>query len=549
MSYKMTEREKLYSLFKEYQRFFFRARPMQATQYGFHLYDDLLGDFSKEGIEEYLEGEKRFLAAFRQKIDSKKLGFEDRIDYEALCQDLWADLELEKRERPWETDPASYVSRSTDACYLLLIGIFAPREERLRNVALRMRKIPHYLKQAKRNLKVCPKDSILTAHEITESSITFFKDLANGESSLPASLRKDLFESQKETLVALKEYGEFLKKKLLPKSKGSSAVGRELFDFILKEKHLLPYNAKTLLEMGEDVLEESRKKIKMVARLIDPSQDWRAILYKSRLDLPSPKSLVREYQKVLGKAKRFIEEKKIAQIPEKDKLLLTETPIYERPIIPYAAYLPPAPLEKDPRGIFYVTPPTGSAKKIRTLLREHSMQEVRLTVIHEAYPGHHLQFVWQNEHPSPIRKFQQDDVLAEGWAFYCEEMMLEEGFDPDSKTYLLLMKNHLWRASRVILDSKLHTGKMTAQEGVEFLKREVSMAHDSAVREIRRYLLEPTQPSSYFIGKQEILRLREEYRRRHHRSTLGEFHNRLLREGSLPFKYLWKLVLGGNNGR
>ena len=538
----MTEKEKFYKLFSEYQRFFFRARPMQGTHYGLHLYDDLLGDFSKEGIEDTLKGEAEFLSAFKKKIDPRRLGVADRIDYQALMQDLWVDLELERRERPWEKDPASYVSRCTDACYLLLVGVFAPREERLRNVSLRMRKISQFLEQARRNLKVCPRDSIVTAYEITESSIAFFKDLAPHESSLPASLRKDLSESQRETLLALEDYGAFLRKVLMPKAKGSSAIGRELFDFILKEKHLLSYNAKTLFEMGEEELDKAKKKIRMVARLIDPSQDWRAILYKSRLDLPNPKRLVQEYQKVLGKVKHFIEEKEIAKIPEKDRLLLTETPLYERPIIPYAAYLPPAPLEKNPRGIFYVTPPFGSARKIRALLREHSMQEVRLTVIHEAYPGHHLQFSWQNLHPSPIRKFLQDDVLAEGWAFYCEEMMLEEGFDPDSKTYLLLMKNHLWRASRVILDSQLHTGRMTAAEGVAFLKREVSMAHDSAVREIRRYLLEPTQPTSYLVGKQEILKLREEYRRKRH-FRLGEFHTRLLKEGSLPFPFLRKLIL------
>ena len=255
-----TEKEKLHTLFKEYQRFFFRARPMQATHYGYHLYDDLLGDFSKEGIGEYLEGEAKFLAAFKKTITPGRLEFSDRIDYEALCQDLWADLELERRERPWETDPASYVSRATDACYLLLIGVFAPREVRLRNLILRMRKIPYLLKQAQRNLKVCPKDSILTAREITESSITFFKDLVSHPSSLPASLHKDLSESQQETLRSLAEYGNFLKEKLLPRAKGSSAVGRELFEFILKEKHLLSYNAKTLLEMGEEELEKSKKR-------------------------------------------------------------------------------------------------------------------------------------------------------------------------------------------------------------------------------------------------------------------------------------------------
>ncbi len=510
----MSEKEKLYKLFSDYKRFFFRARPMEATHYGYHLYDDLLGDFSKDGIEEYLRGEADFLRAFRSKINPQRLDFETRIDYESLCQDLWAGLELERRQRPWETDPASYATYCTEACYFLVVGIFAPRKERVRNLSLRMRQIPRFLEQAKRNLKVCSKDAVHTAHEITESAIEFFEDIVPKDSGLPASLRRDLLEAQRETLLALREYSRFLKKKLFRKAKGSAAIGRELFDFMLKEAHLLPYNSKTLYEMGREELESSKKKIRMVAKLIDPHQDWRSILYKSRLDLPSPKHLVGEYQKVLSRVRRFIREKEIAKFPRKDHLLVTETPVYDRPIIPYAAYLPPAPLEKKPQGIFYVTPPFGSKKKIRALLREHSIQEVRLTVIHEAYPGHHLQFAWQNDHPSPIRKFSHDDVLAEGWAFYCEEMMLEEGFDPDSKTYLLLMKNHLWRSSRVILDSQLHTGRMTSREGVAFLKREVSMAHDSAIREVRRYLLEPTQPSSYLIGKQEILRLREDYKKK-----------------------------------
>jgi len=411
-----------------------------------------------------------------------------------------------------------------------------------------MRQIPRFLKQAEKNLKHCSKDAILTAFEIAESSIDFFKDIHSHSLSLPKSLKKDLKEAQQETLKALEFHSRFLKRKLLPHARQSSAIGRELFDFILKEDHELSYDSKTLLEMGKEELEKSKKKIKMIANLIDPTQDWRTILYKNKLDLPNPKRIVEEYQKVLYRVKRFIKEKKIAKLPTKDKLLLTETPVYERPIIPYAAYLPPAPLEKDPRGIFYVTTPFGTREKVRSLLREHTIQEVRLTVIHEAYPGHHLQFAWQNAHPSPIRKFLQDDVLAEGWAFYCEEMMLEEGFDPDSKTYLLLMKNDLWRASRVILDTKLHTGQMTAKEAVSFLTQEVFMAHDSAVREVRRYLLEPTQPSSYWIGKKEILRLREDYHRGRH-FKLEEFHTRLLQEGSLPFNYLRKLLLGGQYGR
>ena len=543
----MAEKEKFLRLFSEYQRFFFKTRPMQATHYGCHDYDNQLGDFSKEGIEEYLRGETEYLRRFQREIHPKKLDPISRVDHKALCQGLWADLELEKRERSWEKDPASYVSHCTDACYLLSIGVFAPREERLWHLASRMDKIPLHLKQAKQNLKVCPKDSIFTALEITQSSIDFFRSLFDGREALRSSLRKDLLESQKKTLEAMTDYTTFLKRKLLPRAKGSSAVGRALFDFMLREVHLLSYDAKSLCAMGEEELEKAKRRVRFVAKSIDPHRDWRQILYEGRLYLPNPKLLVQEYQKVLTGVKRFIQERGIVTIPKPDRLLLTETPLYERPIIPYAAYLPPAPLEKNPRGIFYVTPPSGSARKIRSAMREHSLQELRLTVIHEAYPGHHLQFVWQNSHPSPIRKFLQDDVLAEGWAFYCEEMMLEEGFDPDSKTYLLLMKNHLWRAARIILDAKLHTGQMSAREGVAFLTKEVSMAPDSARREIRRYLMEPTQPMSYLVGKQEILRLRHHFQERPN-FNLQDFHTRLLREGSLPFKYLRELILGEAHG-
>jgi len=211
-------------------------------------------------------------------------------------------------------------------------------------------------------------------------------------------------------------------------------------------------------------------------------------------------------------------------MPTGEELDVILTPEFERPTIPYAAYMPPAPFEKQQKGFFFVTPAEKEEQ-----LRGHSIYKIPVTALHEGYPGHHLQLVLANRLDSKVRKLMGTSVFIEGWALYCEEMMYDLGYYSDPRVRLMQLKDQIWRACRVIIDVSLHTKRMTYGEAIDFLVKEAKLEHVNATAEVKRYTRTPTQPMSYAIGKKQIMSLKDEYI-----GELRQFHNKLLSFGSIP---------------
>jgi len=165
----------------------------------------------------------------------------------------------------------------------------------------------------------------------------------------------------------------------------------------------------------------------------------------------------------------------------------------------------------------------------------HNRYGMLLTNVHEGYPGHHLQLVHASAVQSPVRKLLWNTVFCEGWALYCEQLMLDQGVSDDPHYRMFQLKDQLWRACRVVIDVKLHTGAMTVHEAVDMLVDVAHLERPNAIGEVRRYTQSPTQPMSYLLGKQQILDLRERERQRlGPRFDLCSFHNRLLSYGTIP---------------
>jgi uncharacterized protein (DUF885 family) len=158
-----------------------------------------------------------------------------------------------------------------------------------------------------------------------------------------------------------------------------------------------------------------------------------------------------------------------------------------------------------------------------------------IVALHEAYPGHHLQLVHANGHPSRLRRFFTNNVFCEGWALDCEQLMRDLGFIGSPIGHLMQLRDQLWRACRVVIDAGLHTRGMTVEEAVRWLVEEARLEEPNAISEVKRYTTSPTQPMSYLIGKREVLRLRDEYRGRVGDGfTLRAFHDALLSHGTIP---------------
>jgi len=242
-------------------------------------------------------------------------------------------------------------------------------------------------------------------------------------------------------------------------------------------------------------------------------------------------------REAMEEAKRFIVKNNIATVYEEDKLLVEETPAFAAPLLPFAAMMMPSRFDKPMIGVYVVTRP----KDIANLGRHLNYASVRNTAVHEAFPGHFLQGAISNR-SSLIHMLAQGTEIVEGWAHYCEEMMMEHGFITSLESKLIQVNDAIWRAVRIIVDVKLSRGEMSFDEAVNRLVDEVGMSREGAIAEVRRYTQTPSYPLSYLLGKHLILQLREEVKQKMGTKYDEKFfHDTITANGYLPITLLRKV--------
>jgi len=254
-------------------------------------------------------------------------------------------------------------------------------------------------------------------------------------------------------------------------------------------------------------------------------------------DHPTSEGLLDYYRKAVDKARKYMVDHDLVGIPDWATLEVVETPAFLQSSIPYAAYSRPGPLDSAKVGHFYVTPVSKHAKpeEAEAQLAAHNVYDIPGTVWHEAYPGHHLQFVYAKDIRSKIRKLNDSPLLSEGWGLYCEELANETGYYTDKRERLMQLNWRLQRAARILLDVRLHTGAITYDDAVTFLVDQVKLNKPQAESSVNAYTQSPTYFPTYLLGMLEIHRIREKCRARlGARFTLREFHERFLAFGNVP---------------
>ncbi len=526
--------------------FFVRESPTLATYLGIHNRDTQLTAWSKDDVSRREKEVKKFLGRL-MKVDAEKLNIEDRIDYELISGTLKTYMATEKRLPTHSTDPGAYLDFGL---YILTEREFASAETRARSILGRLKKIPRTLDWAKENLSNPPKVFTEGAILSTRGQIAFLEGplkrfVAKARGRENADLRQELKKATERAISACKDYLTYLEETLLPNSRRSYAIGKSLFNFILKHQHQLDITADYLLTFGRRKLWKIKKELASTAKEISARKSWEKIVDELKRDHPRNEELVSYYASEMKRARDFVKRKELVTFPQNERLKVVETPDFAKPMIPYAAYLPPAPFEKEKLGIFWVTcaPKDADRKQINAQLEGHPRAGIVITSLHEAYPGHHLQLSLAAYHPDKIRHVLRTSVFVEGWALYCEELMWKEGFYDDPKCRLLQLKDELWRACRVIVDVSLHTGTMSFDDAVRFMVKEAKLEEVNAITEVRRYCHSPTQPMSYLLGKTLILKLLEDYKKAKGPSfELRRFHDDLLSHGSIPIKHIRKLL-------
>jgi uncharacterized protein (DUF885 family) len=375
------------------------------------------------------------------------------------------------------------------------------------------------------------------ADEVNRSGPGFVDQVARSLlESFPAE-RERIEHAAGRARIGFAQYQDFLDRDLESKVGGSFAIGERWMNYKLEREHLLGMDCKALAALGEEQVARTREALVAEAKRIDPARTWQDLVGDAKARHPEALKVKDAYQAETDRARRFVIEKRVAPLPAGEKLEVIDTPVFERAVIPYAAYLPPGPFDEDQTGFFYVTPIDGTRRKEeqQQQLEGHNYAGLALTTAHEAYPGHHLQLCHANRAGSRLRRLADSPLLAEGWALYCEELMHTLGFYVDPLTRLYQLKDLLWRACRVVLDVGLHTGTFTYMQAVDYLREQAMVERVNALAEIKRYTLTPTQPMSYLVGKLEIQALRADAERRlGRRFDLHDFHAALLARGTMP---------------
>jgi uncharacterized protein (DUF885 family) len=434
--------------------------------------------------------------------------------------------------------------------FLLITKEFGPLGDRLAAALERSRETPRVLEQGMANLvaEEIPGVWAEVALEQARQAPSLFVDLLPRMAADAApAIEQDLRRAGEKVADSFENYARLLEAEVLPKASGDFAVGRELFDKMLHENHMVDYDSEELLDTGWRLIRETEQSMSDLAREIDPSKTAAEMLDAAKADHPAADGLLDAYEQAMQAARQYVIDHDIAGIPENETLRIIETPVYLRPILPYAAYMPPGIFEERQEGLFLVTPvePGATAEEIEGKLRGHNYSKLPITALHEAYPGHHLQLVWANRRKTVPRRLgiMLSTLFIEGWAFYCEELMERLGYIDTPIQRLARLKDQLWRAARIVIDVSLHTRGMPIEEAVELLVDRCRLESGNALAEVRRYTAHPTQPQTYLMGKLAILDLVREYKKRKPDVSLREMHDAILACGSLPPSLMRRALL------
>ncbi len=524
------------ALTEEFVECVLRYDPVYATFVGIHDYDHRLPNDSPDGFRErsawLRDLEQRLVAS----VPWEELPPPQRVDY-ALLRSRIASMRADLEEiRIQARQAAMYPDIALRGVHIILARPFAPLEERKESILARLMAIPDYLAAAQANLTRIPELFIELATEVTATGPDFVDQTARELIEHFPGERERIEEAARRARMGFLQYLDFLEHEAKNRVGGSFAIGERWMNFKLEREHLLTMNCAALEAFGREHVERTRTQLEAEAKKHDPGKTWRELIAEARRRHPEPGKLREAYVAEVERARKFVEEKRLAPLPQ-GRLEIVDTPAFERPTTPFASYLQPGPFDEDATGYFFVTPVDTTRKKgaQEEQIRAHNYTALSLTAVHEAWPGHHLQLLHAINAGSRLRRLADSPVFAEGWALYCEELMAEEGFHVEPLTRVHQLKDLLWRACRVVIDVGIQTGKMSFAEAVDYLVEQAMLERASAEVEVKRYTHTPTQPMSYLVGKHQLLEIRDEMRkRRGAKFNLYDFHKALLGCGTVP---------------
>ena len=489
-------------------------------------------------------------------IDPAALDAGVAADRDILLNSIKSTLLTLEVIRPWEKNPDNYSSGITGSIFVLMSRDYAPVNTRLRAAVAREQLMPQVLAEARKNLKNPPRIYTEIALEQIDGLVSFFQNdvpAAFKDATDPA-VKAAFTKSNAAVVEALTAYGAWLKTDLLARSNGDYKLGAEVFAKKLLYDEMVDIPLDRLLDIAYTDLHKNQAEFARIAREIDPARTPQQVLAELATVHPAPDKLLDSFRDQFSSLIAFIQAHHIITIPSKVEPTLEETPPFMRATTQASMDSPGAFETHSTKAYFNVTLPEKdwTPAHVAEHMAAFNVGTITSTAVHEAYPGHYVQFLWQPEFPSKVRKLVGANSNIEGWAHYCEQMMLDEGYlppgtAPGSREAKLIrlgqLQDALLRDARYVVAIKLHTGQITFDEAVDLFVKEGFQSHAVGLMETKRGTSDATY-LYYTLGKLEILKLRADLQAKQGTSfNLQRFHDDLMRQGPAPLKVIRKAML------
>jgi len=555
--------------------------PVGASQAGYHKHVDAktgktimldaeLDDVGPEGVAAQEKFYRDWRERFRKETPISSLNEQDAADYRLIDDQISLNLLEFDQIKNYKHNPTGYVELLGNAMFLPLTQDYAPKDVRLGDVISRIGQFPRFVEQAKAQLTDADPIFISTAIDENEGNINLIDSVASDAAANP-DLKAKYESVSPAAKKSLTDFNQWLKNDLAkrPTNGRTWRLGKEWyaqkFHYVMETS----IDPAQLLKDAEAELARTRAEMLQIAlplyKQMYPSQDdyanlpqherenkiIKAVLDRISDEHPKRDELMDAVKADLDGIKQFIREKKIVALSSRDNLKVIPTPEFMRGIYSVAGFHNAPPLEPNAEAQYWVTPidPKMPDDKAESKLREYNSYTLKWLTIHEALPGHYIQFEHADDvQPTTrrlVRSLLGNGCYVEGWAEYIADVMTQSGYlDFNPKFRLMRMKVWLRAVSNTILDIHMQTMDMTDQQALDLMRNETFQTQAEAEGKLQRAKLSSTQLPTYFVGTRQWWALRKKYQAaKGNAFTLEAFHNRALDQGPLPIEYLEKIIL------
>jgi uncharacterized protein (DUF885 family) len=532
----------------DYLAYLYEVLPTQASLDGVHLHDDLLEDLSRSAIDAHVRTLSGFGRRLHQ-IDSAQLPPSEQIDHRIVASNVEARMYELEAVRTWDRNPQIYADVLGTSLAGQALFSYAPEADRARRIVSKLRQVPRLVQAARDNIKDAPGIFVKVGLETWRGALRFIEsDLPRAFSSLDdLHILGDLADTSTEAAAAISPYIEYLETDLAPRAKASFRLGRERFEQKLKLEEGITLSADRLLTIALRELHEAQEEFRTVAGRLnggDPIEAWR----RAKEDHPEPGTLISVAQAHVKELEDFVRRQSVVSVPDAEPVVAAPSPDFYR--WAFASMWTAGPFESKPsRAYYYLTDVDRgwAPERQKEHMRDFNIPTLWNISIHEVFPGHFLQHQHLRQVDSKVRKSTlfAPASFVEGWAHYCEQMMVEAGFRRGETTLRLgQLAETLVRLARFVVAIRVHCEDLSVEQGMRFFRDEAFLEEATARREAERATFDPTY-LVYSVGKLMMLKLRRDYKEQlAGKFSLRAFHDAVLGNGSAPFWAHRRLLLG-----